>query len=402
MVIQRGPRFCIGESDWSVDCLLLDVPPNVVKALCGQNGQVEGQTWGETSVGLWLLSVLGAFATVAYLVPTVAGAASPKQGQAPKPVISDYVATPSYFSSAGGEISLSADVTNASECMFTANQSVTGFPATGACGSGIATTVGTLAANGKKKSVTYQFTLSVVGSTVKKKVKVEVAAPANCSKIGHGADLPGCNLTDVGLSGAHLSNANLTDANLTGDYLSDANLTGANLSGANLTGVSSGHIIGIPKLLPTNWRLFDGYLIGPGANLYYANFSGADLANTDLAGTDDELTNYSNADLSGCDLSDTYFSESNLSDANLTDANLNGGGLGDAILTGANLTGASLSGANLLASSLANANLTAANLSDANMESADLTGANLANVVLNGVSSGEITGTPNVLPRIGP
>ena len=60
-------------------------------------------------------------------------------------------------------------------------------------------------------------------------------------------------------------------------------LDGVDPSNANLTGVSSGGVSGSGYTLPTNWTLVDGdnnapgdgYLIGPGSNLEYANLSGA-------------------------------------------------------------------------------------------------------------------------------
>ena len=93
-------------------------------------------------------------------------------------------------------------------------------------------------------------------------------------------------------------------ANLSGANLSGANLSEVDLTGANLTGVSSGSITGTPSALPTNWLLINGYLVGPGANLANAN-----LANTNLAGVD---------------LAAVILDGANLESTNLTGANLNG------------------------------------------------------------------------------
>jgi uncharacterized protein YjbI with pentapeptide repeats len=92
--------------------------------------------------------------------------------------------------------------------------------------------------------------------------------------------------------------ANLNDANLT-----DADLSGVDLTDADLSDVVSGGITGTPSALPTDWSLTDGYLIGPTADLYYANLSGAELANADLTGATMDNTNLSDADLTGADLS---------------------------------------------------------------------------------------------------
>ena len=61
--------------------------------------------------------------------------------------------------------------------------------------------------------------------------------------------------------------------------LTGATLTGATLTGARLGFVVSGGIVGSPRALPGPWRLRNGYLVGPRANL-----AGADLRFTLLMG----------------------------------------------------------------------------------------------------------------------
>ena len=123
------------------------------------------------------------------------------------------------------------------------------------------------------------------------------ASTVNCHARPHvGIDLAGCNLRGSDLNGVNLSHANLRRTNLNGSELVRVNLTGADLngahisltdlSGANFTGadlsnVVSGSVIGAP-LLPGKWRIIDGYLVGPRANLSNAQFSGADLSHADL------------------------------------------------------------------------------------------------------------------------
>ena len=128
------------------------------------------------------------------------------------------------------------------------------------------------------------------------------------------ADLSGANLTNANLTNALLSGANLTNANLTNANLSDANLTNADLSGADLFGVRSGGVVGTPNVLPTEWSLRSGYLIGPGANLSGVNLSGMNLSGVNLSG----------ADLRNADLSNAILTNANLSGANLSGANLSG------------------------------------------------------------------------------
>ena len=85
-------------------------------------------------------------------------------------------------------------------------------------------------------------------------------------------------------------------ANLNNSNLSGADLSGADLSNAELSGTISGNITGTPIALPTDWKLTQGYLVGP-----YANLSGADLSGADLSGA-----NLFGANLSGADLSGTW------------------------------------------------------------------------------------------------
>jgi alpha-tubulin suppressor-like RCC1 family protein/uncharacterized protein YjbI with pentapeptide repeats len=130
------------------------------------------------------------------------------------------------------------------------------------------------------------------------------AARANCTARGAAIDLSGCNLTNANVRNANLRNANLTNVNftgatLTGATLTGATLTGATLTGATLTGVTSGGITGTP-VLPTGWKLIDGYLVGPTANLTNATFSkDTSFANLNLNGVNLTNANLANVDLSG-------------------------------------------------------------------------------------------------------
>ncbi len=214
--------------------------------------------------------------------------------------------------------------------------------------------------------------------------------------IGPGANLTNANLEGVLLTNSDLTHTILTGANLSDVFLTDTNLTGANLSHANvantwftnatLTGVKSGGIVERPAALPTGWKLEQGYLIGPGA----------DLTNAALGGLD----------LTGMDLTNTNLANSNLDGVNLTNATLTGvqsGGITgtphalpahwqliDGFLIGP--------GANLADSNLNNTDLVGANLTNADLANVNLNGVNLMNATLTGVQSGGITGTPSHLP----
>lgn len=132
-----------------------------------------------------------------------------------------------------------------------------------------------------------------------------------------GATLDRADLEDAALVGADLSDADLQAANLAQAYLTGADLTGASLAGADLEYVSSGGIVGQPSSLPEPWKLVEGYLIGPGAELDGAQLSAADLRGSDLEGADLEESDLREADLEGANLSDAYFGGANLTGANL-------------------------------------------------------------------------------------
>jgi uncharacterized protein YjbI with pentapeptide repeats len=312
------------------------------------------------------------------------GYVSPTRVSAP-PTVSSFTATPSTFTSSGGSVSLSADVTNAQSCTFSSNRPVTGLPATVWCSNGTVDEDLTLPANSHKKVATYKFGLSVAGTKTVKAGAVTLSVGAYCVP-GPEAYLAGCGLAGAKLSGANLTGANLTGANLTGANLTGADLAGADLAstklaGTTLTGVSSGAIIGTPASLPTNWSLVSGSLIGPGANLTGAELTGADLTGADLTGA-----NLTGANLSGANLDDVTSGGTTGGPASLpTDWSLVNG-----YLIGPE---ADLASADLSAADLANADLSGANLFDSN-----LTGADLSEADLLGVRSGGIIGTPASLP----
>ena len=127
--------------------------------------------------------------------------------------------------------------------------------------------------------------------------------------VGPGQILAGANLNSGKFNGMDLNSIVVTNADLRYADFTNANLLNVNIDGADmaesvLTGVASGGIVGLPKTLPNKWRLRQGYLIGPGANLKGAVLSDATLSGVNLAG------------------------------ANLTGANLTGANLEGAVLTG--------------------------------------------------------------------
>jgi len=244
-----------------------------------------------------------------------------------------------------------------------------------------------------------------------------------------GEDLNGLDLSGVNLSGADLSGASLRGANLSGANLSTANVANADFTGSNLTRVSSGGTFGTPAALPTDWRVVNGFLIGPGADLRGANLSGLNLTGANLTDADFTGANVSNAlftnatlvriTLTGADITGARFSTDNDNkfagmvsgglvgapsalpasgrfrvvqgyligpSANLAGATFTGGAQLGVNLSGTNFTNATLTGLNLTGAFLNNAIFTGARLTGVN-----LTTANMSNATLDGVISSGIT-----------
>ena len=236
--------------------------------------------------------------------------------------------------------------------------------------------------------------------------------------IGSGAHLTDANLSGLNLAGATLTSATLTGvvsggitgtptslptgwklingyligsgANLTDANLSGLNLAGATLTSATLTGVVSGGITGTPTSLPTGWKLIQGYLIGPGANL-----DGATLTNSaNLIGvTSGGITGTPISLPTGWKLVNGYLigAGANLQGASLETADLAG------VMSGG-ITGTPTSlptGWKLISGYLIGPG---ANLDGASLANANLTDALFTNAILTRVSSGGITGTPASLP----
>jgi len=187
-----------------------------------------------------------------------------------------------------------------------------------------------------------------------------IAPQANCQGANlagahlNNADLHGANLTGADLSGAHLGNANLSGADL-----SRTDLSKTNLGNANLSGVKSGGFTGEPNSLPSRWNSYNGYLLGPGANLSGADLSRINVPDTvklDLHGANLSYANFTAGMVSGAS-AQADFSNANMEHADLTNAQMFGANFTDADMrfshvywtgfTNANLTGVNFIGAKL-------------------------------------------------------
>ena len=157
--------------------------------------------------------------------------------------------------------------------------------------------------------------------------------------------LKGSDLTGVVLDGANMSNSYI-DANLTDASLISANLSKSNLTMSLMTRVRSGGITTKPAALPNNYRLINGYIVGPNANL-----TGADFSHQRLNGVDFSDTNLNGANFAGSELSRSHLSadlsNTNFSNAQLSGASLDYSTLDYAKFRGSNLVGATFKGVNL-------------------------------------------------------
>jgi uncharacterized protein YjbI with pentapeptide repeats len=153
-----------------------------------------------------------------------------------------------------------------------------------------------------------------------------VIALTSCGqRLEPGADLSGCDLTDLQLAGLDLSGSDLTQTNLSGVDLRRTDLNRADLSGADLRGATV-----------------------DGASLRETKLDGADLRNLDLTRAIFHPVSLAGAALDGANLSDAELVSVSLVDASAVGANLTGANLSGADLTGATLEGATLDIATLV------------------------------------------------------
>ena len=168
--------------------------------------------------------------------------------------------------------------------------------------------------------------------------------------IGPGADLSSTSVTSDG-SGTPVS---LDRVDLSNSYVGSiyvTSLVGANLTGTDMsatrfdTGYKSGGIFGQPLRMRAGWKVINGYLVGPGANIDQANLIDGDLTGVKSG----EITGTPSALPPNWDLVNGYLigPGADLTESDLTDADLSGKDLDGATLTGANLTNTNLTGAKL-------------------------------------------------------
>jgi len=320
-------------------------------------------------VGVRGTSIVAVLAVAALAIAALAGAPL-AVGKGTKPTVSGFAGNTSEVGVDGGQVLLSADISNATSCTLSAkgpakDEPVPGLPTTVACTGSTVSIAAELppspgtktVARSKPKAVPYKLTLTVNGAGGKAKAKTTLtvaAPPVNETCQTESNNLVGCNLSYASLPGADLKLANMrnvslvhTDlegANLERALVYEARLEGANLEGASLAGVQSGLDTGAPSALPEHWQLTDGHLIGPDADLEGAQLEGADLEGVDLEGAN-LRANLTGALLSGADLEGAGLEHADLRGADVEGANLKGANLEHAELAGSDLYDAIFAGA---------------------------------------------------------
>ena len=112
------------------------------------------------------------------------------------------------------------------------------------------------------------------------------------------SETPGWFKEAIKLGKTDFRNVDLSYADLSDVNFRDVIFKDVNLRGAILTHVKSGNIQGEPIDLPDDYRIDNGYLIGPGVNLKGADLSGLDLSNVNLT-----HANLTNANIKGTNFS---------------------------------------------------------------------------------------------------
>ena len=124
----------------------------------------------------------------------------------PPPTVTNFSASPSTLPSSGGQVTLSANVTNATSCTFTSKPTIAGFVGSVPCSTGPVSTEETVPANVGKKAVSYKFALAVTGTkSVKATTTLSVAATA-VEKINANLFIGSANITPTLTQGTFPSN----------------------------------------------------------------------------------------------------------------------------------------------------------------------------------------------------
>jgi hypothetical protein len=158
--------------------------------------------------------------TVPALMLIIAAPAGAKTAKTPKPTVSGFAASPATVTTTNGSVTLSADVTNATTCVFSQTKGVdaSGLPHTTSCSSGPVSDTVTLPFNYGTKAVKDQFEVNVTGPGGAKHAKADVVVDGD-----DGSPMPKVNA----VSG---SPYNSIDVNLGGQNFWTKSVTGSDFA----------------------------------------------------------------------------------------------------------------------------------------------------------------------------
>lgn len=211
--------------------------------------------------------------------------------------------------------------------------------------------------------------------------------------------LVGANFTGANLENANFYYATLWDATLTGTTMNNSTVdgSGTNFDGASFPGVNSGGIIGTPNQYADFYGMFNGYLVGPSANLTGANLSNVVIPSSPLVSLTIEDCNIA---VTGICLSGANFTSANLTSATLDNLVADSAIFTNATLNNASLRGTILNSATLDGTSMINTNFSSGYLIAASLNNVTtMSGTNFTNANL---TSAQFTGSTNVIPATFP
>jgi alpha-tubulin suppressor-like RCC1 family protein len=152
------------------------------------------------------INTLGVLASATLAAALGLGVCQPALGKGVKPTVSQFTVIPSSLPAAGGQVRVSAAVSDATSCSLSANKPIAGLPVTVACSRGNVSQEVTLPANrGRKKAAKYKLSLKAEGEggTSKGTTKATVAAPTS-SRVLATQVSGGHNLSCALLSNGHI------------------------------------------------------------------------------------------------------------------------------------------------------------------------------------------------------
>jgi uncharacterized protein YjbI with pentapeptide repeats len=186
-------------------------------------------------------------------------------------------------------------------------------------------------------------------------------------------------LQRVNLQGANLEYADLSGANMQGSKLTGANLQHALLLGANIQDAELSRAkLQHAELAFANLQRSSAL----DSDFRDANLRGTDLRYSKISSSDFRNANFANANLENADMRYTDMRNAKLASASLHNTDISRSNLEDISAPFANFSGSNLQGSDLSKAGLLGSNLRRANLQSSNMVEADIRGVDLTDADL--------------------